>query len=94
MNNFQKIGKIPRVEGAILPGEPRVPTCIIGDAAYPILPYVLSEFPVGGKTVPEQCFGHKLSSARMTIKCDFGKVKGRFGALRRPMVINWMIFLV
>ena len=88
VNSLLKTGKIPRVERAILPDEPKVPTCIIGDAAYPILPYVMKEFPAGGKTLSEQFFSYKLSSARMTIECAFGRLKGRFGALRRPMDIN------
>ena len=87
VNNLLKTGKIPRVEREIVPDEPKVPICSIGDAAYPILPYVMKEFPAGGKTLSEQFFSYKLSSARMPIECAFGRLKGRFGALRRPMDI-------
>ena len=33
-------------------------------------------------------FGFKLSSAHMVIECAFGRLKGRFGCLRRKMDIN------
>lgn len=46
-NNLLKSGKIPRVAREIVPDEPKVPVCIIGDAAYPILPYAMKEFPAG-----------------------------------------------
>jgi hypothetical protein len=48
----------------------------------------MKEFPGGGNTVKEQLFGYQLSSARMVIECAFGRLKGRFGALRREMDIN------
>ena len=48
----------------------------------------MKEFPGGGNTVQEQFFGWRLSSARMVIECSFGRLKSRFGALRREMDIN------
>ena len=48
----------------------------------------MKEFPGGGNTAKEQFFGYRLSSARMVIECAFGRLKGRFGALRRDMDIN------
>ncbi len=62
--------------------------CIIGDPAYPLLPYIMKEFPSGGTTASEQFFSYRLSSARMPIECAFGKLKGRFGCLRQPMDIK------
>ena len=49
---------------------------------------IMKEFPGGGNTVQQQYFGYRLSSARMVIECAFGRLKGRFGALRREMDIN------
>ena len=34
------------------------------------------------------CFGRRLSSARMVIECAFGRLKARFGCLRRQLFIN------
>ena len=44
--------------------------------------------PDGGTTPAEQFFGYRLSSARMVIECAFGRLKGRFGVLRRPMDVK------
>ena len=52
------------------------------------MPYVLKEYANGGTTPTEQYFGYKLSSARMVIECSFGRLKGRWGALRRAMDIK------
>ncbi|XP_065061675.1 uncharacterized protein LOC135688686 [Rhopilema esculentum] len=81
-------GKIPTQEKEIVPDSKKVPVCLIGDAAYPILPFLMKEFPSGAKTVHEQFFSYRLSSARMTIECAFGRLKGRFSALRRPLDIK------
>ena len=48
----------------------------------------MKEFPNGGSTPREQFFGYRLSSARMVIEGAFGRLKGRFGILRRPLDIN------
>ncbi len=53
----------------------------------PIL-YVMKEYPSGGSNVKEQHFIYWLSSARMVMKCSFGRIKSRFGALRREIDIN------
>ena len=72
----------------LTPDTEPVPVCVLGDSAYPLLPYLMKEFPGGGNTVQEQYFGYCLSSARMVIECAFVRLKGRFGALRREMDIN------
>ena len=79
---------IPSCPKIIVEGEDAVPICILGDPAYPLLPYLMKEFPAGGSNISEQFFGYRLSSARMTIECAFGRLKGRFGSLRRPMDIK------
>ncbi|KAK0141740.1 hypothetical protein N1851_020591 [Merluccius polli] len=48
----------------------------------------MKEYANGGSTVQEQYFGLSLCRARMVIECAFGRLKARFGALRRAMDIN------
>ena len=81
-------GTIPQSPRVIKDGEEPVPICLLGDAAYPLLPFLMKEFASGGITREQQFFGWKLSSSRMVIECSFGRLKARWGCLRRPMDIN------
>ncbi|XP_046858179.1 protein ANTAGONIST OF LIKE HETEROCHROMATIN PROTEIN 1-like [Xenia sp. Carnegie-2017] len=88
VNEMLKEGSIPSLPRVLLPGTEPVGICILGDPAYPLLPYLMKEFPGGGKTAQEQFFGYRLCSARMIIECAFGRLKSRFGCLKREMDIN------
>ncbi len=88
INNQLRDGDIPHCYKQIVDDHPAVPVCIIGDPAYPLLPYVMKEYPSGGSNVKEQHFSYRLSSTRMVIECSFGRMKSRFAALRREMDIN------
>ena len=87
-NKAFREGKIAKCARRIIDGEDPVSVCILGDPAYPLLPFLMKEFPAGENTVQEQFFGYRLSSARMVIECSFGRLKARFGALKREMDIN------
>ena len=88
INKLLREGKIPKCERIIVDEMDPVPMCILGDPAYPLLPFLMKEFPGGGNNAQEQFFGFRLSSARMVIECAFGRLKARFGALKREMDIN------
>ncbi|XP_015753379.1 PREDICTED: putative nuclease HARBI1 [Acropora digitifera] len=81
-------GFIPACYKTIVEGEDAVPVCILGDQAYPLLPYLMKEFANGGSTSTEQIFGYRISSSRMVIECAFGRLKGRWGALPRAIDIS------
>ena len=79
---------IPPCLRVIVENKPSVPICLLGDPTYSLLPFIMKEFANGGRTPEEQFFRYRLSSARMVIKCVFGRLKARFRCLRRDMNIN------
>ena len=79
---------IPPCPTVIVNNEPSVPICLLGDPAYPLLPFIMKEFVNGGRTPEEQFFGYRLCLARVVIECAFDRLKARFGCLRRDMDIN------
>ena len=88
LNKKFRDGTIPQCSKVIIKDEIPVPVCLLGHPAYPLLPYLMKEYPGGGTTPEQQFFGYRMSSARMTIECSFGRLKGRFGALKIPMDIQ------
>ena len=61
---------------------------LLGDPAYPLISFLMREYANGGKTKQEQYFDLKLCSGHNVIECAFGRLKARFGTLRRQMDIN------
>ena len=82
------VERSPPCPKRILEDEDPVPICLLGDPAYPLLSFVMKDFPGGGYAIQEEYYGYRLSSARMVIECSFGRLKARFGCLRREMDVN------
>lgn len=60
-------------------GDQEVRPIIIGDPAYPLLPWLMKPFPdKGNSSESEQVFNYRLSRTRMTVENTFGRWKGRF----------------
>ena len=48
----------------------------------------MMDYASGSSTAQEQYFGLKLCSARFVIECAFGRLKARFGCLRRAIKLK------
>ena len=88
LNGCLRDGSIPRRARKVLNDEDTMGVFLLGDPAYPLLPHLMKEFTGGGSTRQEQYFGLKLCKSRMVVECAFGRLKARFGMLRRAMDIN------
>ncbi|CAB4037251.1 Hypothetical predicted protein [Paramuricea clavata] len=63
-------------------GNCEVPITLIGDAAYPLLPWLIKGFQDDGNLSRSQIqFNRSLSSARMVVEGAFGRLKCRFRCL-------------
>ena len=56
INEILLTGGIPSCPKHIVEEEEPVPVCILAGPAYPLLPFLMKEFPSGGSTVQEQFF--------------------------------------
>jgi len=75
-------------EGMLLPNSTQVingvdvPVHIIGDAAYPLKPWLMKPYPtLPNMTALQKTFNYRHSRARMVVECAFGRLKGRWRCL-------------
>ncbi len=62
--------------------ETEVPLVILGDPAYPLLPWLKKPFQENPRTSPEKRnFNDRQSRARMVVENSFGRLKGRWRRL-------------
>lgn len=74
-------------------------TFLIGDSAYPSLPWLVPPYKDNGHLTPQQIeFNYMLSSTRMSVERAFGNLKGRFRRIKffneyrqMPFIINVVV---
>ena len=78
--------------GTLLPNQPRViggvevPLIILGDPAYPLLPWLMKPYLENSSTTSqERQFNYRQSRARMVVENAFGRLKGRWRCLLKRM---------
>ena len=63
-----------------------VPLVILGDPAYPALPWLMKPFPENEHTTTNQkLFNYRQSRARMVVENSFGRLKGRWRCLLKRL---------
>ena len=82
VNRLLKEEKIPIFFKELLSGYDKVPVTLLGDPAYPLLPYCMKEYP-HARTNEEVIFNNMLRSARNPIECAFGRLKARWQILNK-----------
>ena len=77
-------GNIPNTALTVLPGYDAISNYLIGDSAYPLTSYRIKEFTSCSKN-EEVIFNNMLRSARNQVECAFGRLKARWGFLRKTI---------
>ena len=83
------------LNGKLLPnwteviGGKDIPLVILGDPAYPLVPWLMKAFPDNGLLSQEQrAFNHRLSHARVVIEHAYGRLKARWRCLLKRLDIS------
>ena len=84
INRKLQNSQLPKTYQCILPGMVPVPNYIIGDPAYPLIPFCLKKLDTCSSNA-EVLFNNLLRSARNTVECAFGRLKARWSILTRKM---------
>lgn len=81
--------------GTLLPSRPKlmngvqVPLVILGDPAYPLMPWLMKPYLENSSTTTkERHFNYRQSRARMVVENAFGRLKGRWRCLLKRIDAN------
>ncbi|XP_065423564.1 uncharacterized protein LOC135975661 [Chrysemys picta bellii] len=61
-------------------GNVEMPIVILGDPAYPLMPWLMKPY-TGALDSEKELFNYRLSKCRMVVECAFGRLKGRWRSL-------------
>lgn len=66
-----------------------MPLVILGDSAYPLLPWLMKPYLENSATTPQQHnFNYRQSRARMVVENSFGRLKGRWRCLLKRIDLH------
>ncbi|KAG6925776.1 hypothetical protein G0U57_013437, partial [Chelydra serpentina] len=61
-------------------GDVEMPIVILGDPAYPLMPWLMKPY-TGALDSEKELFNYRLSKCGMVVGCAFGRLKGRWRSL-------------
>jgi len=83
INRLLREEKLPMLYKEVLPGYDRMPVALIGDPAYPPLPYCMKEY-ANARNNEEVIFNNDITKCQKSHRgCIFGRLKARWQILNK-----------